>query len=167
MPLDTNSPPPHLRGMLCTCWLLTPPQTQPHHKAPDWAHYGGKQLVTSQERQQNQQLNTATAHKTVRVCIFNTFLSKLMKKIAHCARKMLQTVPTPICSHLQLPLINCKKLVIYSYIWYCLHLVAILIVIAHDYGFLCKIWCTDMPAQTSAGHPLTRFNFLPKQYHLC
>lgn len=61
-------------------------------------------------------LQTTTPHKIVRVPIFDMFLSKLMKKTAHYTRKMLQMVPTLICSHLQLPLINCKKPVIYCYI---------------------------------------------------
>lgn len=35
MPLDANSLPPHLRGMPCTCRLLTPPQAELQHGAAE------------------------------------------------------------------------------------------------------------------------------------
>lgn len=48
VPLDANSLPPHLRGMLCTCRLLTPPQAELHHGAAD-----REQHATSRHRQQS------------------------------------------------------------------------------------------------------------------
>lgn len=95
-------------------------------------------------------------HKIVRFFIFNMFLSKLIKKTAHCARKMLQMVQTPICKHLQLLLINCKKSVIYCYIWYCLHLLQfslslpMIMPFCVEYGLYWHA-CTDF-----CRHPLTQ-----------
>lgn len=58
MPLDANSLPPHLRGMPCTCRLLTPPQAELQHGAAE-----REQHATPRHRLQGERWpRAATAH---------------------------------------------------------------------------------------------------------
>lgn len=83
MPLDANSLPPHLRGMLCTCWLLTPPQAELHHGAAD-----REQHATSRHRQQSKRRTSGSyGAQTGQGVWLSHLLEQADGKTAHCIKK--------------------------------------------------------------------------------